>query len=335
MKILFDHSQPFCLAHGGFEVQIRQTKAGLERVGVTVEFMRWWDPTQTGDLIHYFGRPTAIYVELAQAKGMKVVIAELLTASGSRSRPALLAQKSLIRLARLGLPPQFIQRFSWDAFQLANAVVAGTQAEADLFSDIFGVAKQKIVRIENGVEDVFFDSAKVARGKWLLCTATITERKRVLELAQAAVQAQVPVWIIGKPYSEGDAYWKSFLRFAQKHPEYVRYEGAVGDRNQLAGAYRQARGFVLLSSMETLSLSSGEAAACECPLLLSDLPWARSAFPEGATFCPLLAPEQTATILRRFYDAAPTTALPRKPKTWADIGTELTSLYRSLLNNSV
>ena len=41
-------------------------------------------------------------------------------------------------------------------------------------------------------------------------------------------------------------------------------------------SYREARGFVLLSAMESLSLSALEAAACECPLFLSDLPWARS-----------------------------------------------------------
>src|SRR6185503_2412225 len=105
------------------------------------------------------------------------------------------------------------------------------------------------------------------RGRWLVCTAIITERKRVLELAQAALHAQTPIWIIGKPYSETDPYFQEFLALAKTHPEVIRYEGAISDRQRLAQIYREARGFVLLSKWESLSLSALEAAACGCPVL--------------------------------------------------------------------
>src|SRR5688572_4261871 len=85
MKVLFDHSSPFLLAHGGFQIQIEQTKAALDAIGVGVEYLRWWDATQTGDLIHFFGRPTAGYVEHAHGKGIKVVVSDLLTGLGSRN----------------------------------------------------------------------------------------------------------------------------------------------------------------------------------------------------------------------------------------------------------
>src|ERR1019366_772376 len=51
MKVLFHHFLPFSLAHGGEQVQIEQTKTALERAGVEVEFLRWWDAAkgdQTG-----------------------------------------------------------------------------------------------------------------------------------------------------------------------------------------------------------------------------------------------------------------------------------------------
>src|SRR4051812_87715 len=94
MRVLFDHPFPFALAHGGFQTQIEQTKLALESIGITVEHLRWWDDTQRGDIIHYFGRPFPGYIEAAHAKGIKVVIAELLTATGSRSRNALRVQKA-------------------------------------------------------------------------------------------------------------------------------------------------------------------------------------------------------------------------------------------------
>src|SRR5208283_223757 len=134
-----------------------------------------------------------------------------------------------------------------------------------------------------------------------VCTATLTERKRVLELAEAAVRAQTPVWIIGKAYAESDSYAQRFFALARQQPGIIHYEGAISDRARLAQIYRAARGFVLLSAMETRSLSAEEAAACECPLLLSDLPWARSTFGGHASYCPVVAPERTARFLRKFY----------------------------------
>ena len=52
MRVLFDHNEPFLLAHGGLQVQIEQTKAALEAAGLEAEYLRWWDDEQQGDLIH-------------------------------------------------------------------------------------------------------------------------------------------------------------------------------------------------------------------------------------------------------------------------------------------
>src|SRR6185369_10461274 len=115
--------------------------------------------------------------------------------------------------------------------------------------------------------------------------------------------ARIPVWIIGRAYSESDPYARRFFDLAKQNPEIIRYEGAIADRQRLAGIYREARGFVLLSAMESLSLSALEAAACGCPLLLSDLPWARSTFGKDASYCPIASTETTAEALEGFYEA--------------------------------
>ena len=54
--------------------------------------------------------------------------------------------------------------------------------------------------------------------------------RRVLELAQAAVAAQTPLWVIGKAYGESDDYAQRFLEIARHHPTLVRYRnpGASG-----------------------------------------------------------------------------------------------------------
>lgn len=334
MKVLLDHPSPFLLAHGGFQIQIEQTRAGLLAAGVDVDYLRWWDDSQQGDIIHYFGRPASSYLELVRRKRIRFVMGELLTGLGSRSQPARTVQFLLTRAAQLILPKEFTTRMGWDCYRNADACIANTEWERQLMINMFSAPPERVHQVPNGVEDHFFQSKQRKRGPWLVCTATITERKRVLELARAAIIAGTPVWIIGKPYSAEDPYAHEFMTVARQNPHIVRYEGAIGDRSKLADIYREARGFVLLSTMETLSLSSQEAAACECPLLLSDLPWARCSFHKGVQFCRIASPAATAQILRRFYDAAPSMPPPAKPLTWPQVGAKFAEIYRGICNTS-
>lgn len=330
MKVLLDHHLPFSLAHGGMPHQIIQMKTALESAGVEVEYLRWWETAQHGDIIHFFGRPAPDYVGFAHGLGCKVVLAELLNATGSRSRAQLAFQKMAIAVLRKMLPKTFATRLAWESYQLADACVALTPWEANLMIYLFDAPPERVHVVPNGVEEIFLNSSKAERGQWLVCTTTITERKRVLELARSAVHAQTPLWIIGKAYADTDAYAREFLTLARQHPQIIRYEGAVADRTQLARCYREARGFVLLSAMESLSLSALEAAACECPLLLSDLPWARGTFRENASYCPVASPERTAEFLKKFYAAAPMLPPPPRPATWAEIGRQLKTIYERL-----
>lgn len=334
MKILFDHPSPFLLAHGGFQTQIEQTKAGLTAAGIEVEYLRWWDDHQGCDVIHYFGRPTSSHLALAKKKGIKFVLAELLTGLGSRSSAARAVQRLVIGTAQRLVPNDFKARMGWDCYHLADACVALTPWERQLMIEMFAAAPEKVHCLPNGVESPFFAAAPCERGPWLVCTATITERKRIVELAEAAVLAETPLWIVGRPYSESDPYGCRFLGLARQHPKLIRYEGAIGDRMKMAAIYREARGFVLLSTMESLSLSALEAAACECPLLLSDLPWARCSFSQGVEFCPVTSPAATAPVLRQFYDNAPKMQTPLRPLTWLQVGEQLAGIYRSLFSTS-
>jgi len=331
MKVLINCGLPFALTHGGQQVQIERTQAALRSIGLEVEPVRWWDDKQTGDIIHYAGRMPAAQIELAHQKGIKVVMAELLTAPGSRTRVQLGLQRILNRSLEHLAPEHFIAAFNWKSYRLADACIALTDWEARLMTYLFGAPKERMHVVSNGVEEVFLQALPAERGPWLVCTATITERKRVLELAAAAVLAQTPVWIIGKAYAETDPYAQRFYSLARQHPKLIRFEGPIQDRAKLAQVYRAARGFVLLSAMESLSLSTLEAAACECPLLLSDLPWARSVFAGHATYCPTTAPGRTAAFLRRFYDQAQALKPPPKPPTWQGIARQLKEVYERLL----
>lgn len=335
MKILFDHPNPFLLAHGGFQIQIEQTKKALEGFGVEVEWLRWWDATQRGDIIHYFGRPSGSYIDFAHQKGIKVVMSELLTGLGSRSAAQRRLQKGLTTLSQKLLPSSFTAKLAWKAYRMADAIVALTPWEKQLMVEMFDASPDEVHVIPNGVEEVFFQRTpnkeiRTPRSDYLVCTATITERKKVVELAEAAILAKTPIWIIGTPYSEQDPYYLRFLEIVKESEGTVRYEGGISDRQRMAEIYRSARGFVLLSTMESLSLSALEAAASGCPLLLSDLPWARSAFADHARYCADSSLPGMTRALRAFYDL-PHHPVSLTPARWKDVATSLRDLYQEIL----
>ena len=332
MKVLFNCHVPFSLAHGGAQIQIEQTRRALELEGVVVEPLQWWEDTQRGDVLQHFGRLPAHILKLAQSKGMKVVVADLLTAMGSRPIWKIRLHRWMMLGVKKALPGQLISPLNWDTYPLADACTALTAWEAHLIRYLYDTPAGRVHVVPNGVEDVFFRAPAVQRGPWLICTATVTPRKRVLETAQAAVAARTPLWVLGRPYDERDAYGQEFEALAKAHPELVRYQGPMSDRQQLAEAYRSARGFVLLSTMESLSLSALEAAACETPLLLGDLPWASSVFGAKACYCSIRAgTDATATALRRFYDAAPTLPCPDRPMSWPEVARAYIEVYRKIL----
>jgi len=334
MKVLFAHADPFLLAHGGFQTQIEQTARALSGIGVNVEMLKWWDARQRGDLIHYFGRPHPDHIRMAHRAGIKYVFTELLTSQGSRADCRLAIQSMVGWIARSFAPRNLSEKIGWESYRTADAVVSLTDWEKGLMSKLYGADPEKIHIVPNGVEEVFFQSnprtVEIPAG--LICTATIAERKRVAELARAAVVSEVPLRIVGAPYSETAPYFHEFLDVVKKSGGIVRYSGPIDDRPALASAYRGALGFVLLSSMESQSLSALEAAAIGLPLLLSDLPWARETFGGAAQYCPVRADVNTiAVMLREFRDAAARLPRPSRPPSWIEVANLLKTVYSHAL----
>jgi glycosyltransferase involved in cell wall biosynthesis len=331
MKVLFNSFHPFRFVDGGAQLMIEQTRLALLQTGVEVEWLRWWDRRQDGDIVHQFARPSTSFFTEAQQSGFRVVVTDLISSTGARPRWQLGTYKLVGRLLRGVGVAHRLDAYWGGILTRADAVVASTEWEASLMRDIFGVPSEKVHVVTGAVLDVYLDSQPLERGPWLVSVGTIHAIKRMVELAEAALVAKTPLWVIGRPHGKGDAYSERFMKLAREHPNEIRYEGFV-PQERLVQAYREARGFVLLSHYETDSLAALEAAACECPLLLADLPWARTIRGDRASYCPPRASlVTTAGVLRKFYDAAPNLPRPPRPPSWAEVGRQLKGVYESLL----
>ncbi|MBT3293881.1 MAG: glycosyltransferase family 4 protein [Verrucomicrobia bacterium] len=330
MRVLFDTYLPFGFAHGGVQVRYEHTVKALTAIGVDASPLAWWHDTVAGDVIHYFGRPTAHYIAYARSKGLRVVFTDLMGALAARPRSVRRMQYLAMRGAQAVLPEMMLNRLAWEAFRRADACMAQTEAEADLMRRFMHAPPGKVHVIPNGVDAEFLAPSEGPREDALVCVAAIRPLKRVVEVGEAAVRAGVPMRFVGKPYAESDAYYLRFKSLVDRH-DTLHYDGPVSDRARLAAIYRQARGFVLLSRMESYSIASAEAAACGCPLLLSELPWARSVYGDNATYVRVGgAPSALADSLRTFHAQAPTLGPPPRPSSWTDVARKLLTVYEGV-----
>jgi glycosyltransferase involved in cell wall biosynthesis len=335
MKILFDASTPFMLAHGGAQVQIEQTKTALEKIGVSVENLRWWDEAQTGDILHYMGKPPAWLITLAQNKGWKFAATLLLTETCNRSEWELFTRRVCIRSVLASpIPRRLKQQLPWQAYRMCDEMIVGLEAERRVLEKVYGIKKERTSVVPLGLAESFLKSGLPPRTEGhLICTGTIGPSKNSIELAQLAIAAQVPILFVGKPFDFTGTYWEQFRKLIDG--KIVKHHPHVGAERELIDLLQRARGFVLMSRYENWSLAAHEAAGCGLPLLVPDQPWSRERFGDQASYFPKKGDSSAAAALRKFYDACPAMPSP-KPKlySWEDAARILRDIYTKMLNRS-
>ena len=336
VKILIDQHLPFMFGHGGASTQVERTKLGLERAGVEVEYLRWWDGGQTGDLIHFFGAPQPGYLAQARVVNLPVVVNTLFTDTCNRPMAKLKRQGRLVKTI-LSLPfgEGVKQQLAWRSYQQCALNIVGLEAERRVLDVVYGVPEERIAVVPLGLSETFLHRGPGQRTEpYLICTGTVTGRKNFVELAQMARAAQVPVLFVGKPYHPKDAYWLRFQELIDNR--WVRHRPHVESEVEMAGLLQSARGFVFMSNFENWCLSAHEAAACGLPLLVQDQNWSRERFGDQARYFPTIGvtPENTA-ILRKFYDDCPGLPAPRVPIfSWDEVGVRLKEVYGKLLQRT-
>ncbi|MBI3876792.1 MAG: glycosyltransferase family 4 protein [Verrucomicrobia bacterium] len=335
MKVLFDHPMPFALAHGGFQTQIEQTRAALAPLGVEVEWLRWWDTAQHGDLIHCFGTASVAYLQQARAMRVPVVMTTLFTETCNRSDARLAWQGRMVRtILKLPFGEGMKNHLPWRAFSSCARNVVGLEVEKKVLQLVYGVEDAAVSVVPLGLSEAFLRAGPGSRNEpHLVCTGTITPRKRTVELAELARAARVPILFVGKPYHESDPYWQRFRELVDG--QFVKHHPHVTGETEMIELLRAARGFVLMSAYENWCLSAHEAAACGLPLLVPDQKWSRERFGGEARYFTGDAARDDA-VLKKFHDACPKLPAPRvKLFSWLDAARQLKAVYEDVLKASL
>ncbi|MEI8291589.1 MAG: glycosyltransferase [Verrucomicrobiota bacterium] len=333
MKVLIDSPVPAALAHGGAQIQIEQTKAGLEAHGIEVEYLRWWDKAQRGDLIHYFGTASNSYLTIARNAGTPVIMTNLFTETCNRSQSRLTRQGWLIQAAlKFPVFHQVKNQLNWNTYRNASHNVVGLECEKFVLEKVYRVPSERISLVPLGLSESFLKAGSGHRNaNHLICTGTITERKCFVELAQMARAAEVPILFVGKPYHPDDPYWLRFKRLIDNR--WVTHQHHTDSEGEMTELLQAARGFVLMSQFENWCLSAHEAVACGLPTLVQDQNWSRERFGNQARYFQTIGySEENVRRLKQFHADAPNLAAPAiKLHSWVEISGELKKVYEQVL----
>lgn len=338
MKVLIDHfGPPFFLAHGGAQTQVIETTKGLQELGVEVEYARWWDGNQTGDIIHSFGVPNPTYLQFSKSKGIPLVNTTLFSATCNRPKWQLNTQGAIVTtlLKMPAFPPwgAIRSQLSWSSFNLCDLNMVGLNAEAEVLRRVYSVPDRKIGLVPLGLSRLFLEAGYGDRsGEYLITTGTITKQKRSLELARIAIAARVPICFVGKPYDSQSQYWHEFQSLIDgKHVKHIPHTDRMEDMIQLL---KGSRGYVHYSDFENWCFSAHEAIACGLPILVPDQVWSRELFEDQARYFASGNDRENTTRLKEFYETCPNLSTPKvKLNSWKDVGKILVEKYNRVLEN--
>jgi glycosyltransferase involved in cell wall biosynthesis len=188
------------------------------------------------------------------------------------------------------------RRLQREIVDLTDLFLPNSEPEMQrVFSD-FPKAKQKAhLVVPNAVDAELFGQkpslpGEISRFKdCILCVARIEGRKNQLNLVRAANRMRHPLVLVGKPAPNHHSYFRQIVK--ESGPN-IHILGPVSHED-LPCYYAAARVHALPSWMETPGLSSLEAGAMGCSLVVTEKGDTRDYFGEDAFYC---EPDSVASI---------------------------------------
>ena len=264
---------------GGGENQLVQTALHLETLGVPVRlFCPWTDRLETGRLLHLFGmsREGLELARVAKARGIPVVLSPI---CWYEPRALLALEQSFTRkiasLAAWGVRRITPSIPGWrrELLQASDMVLPNSPSEAGQLIRLFGVARDRIRVVPNGVAPaIALASPERFERQWgsdpfVLFVGRIEPRKNALGLIRALRGMNLPLVVIGEAPPRHQSYERECRR---EGAGFVSWLGRLDHRDPLlASAYAAARVFALPSWFETPGLAALEAALAGCAITIT------------------------------------------------------------------
>ncbi|MGA9121381.1 MAG: glycosyltransferase [Bacteroidota bacterium] len=292
MNVAYAGYQAISILHGGPNTQLRNTARHLAQYGVQVDFFDPWATFRPGDydLFHLFAANIGTYHLAREIHTLDLPLAVspiVYSAHSPRFISTALKAARMVQKFGLGFWTDYI--FTADICRWAGGVLPNSAAEGALVQQGFGVAKEKISVVPNGVDERFADGDPSLFRKtyglegFILNVGHIGHgRKNVLNLVRALGGIDHPAVIIGRiikgPY--GDAC----VREASKYKHIRLIDGLENSSPMLASAYAACDVFVLPSLFETPGIAALEAGLAGARIVITPYGGTREYFGDQAVY---------------------------------------------------
>ena len=368
MRVLFQARKDLLTSRGGDTVQLIATRRHLIQRGVEVDL----ESSATSDcslydVVHLFNltRPYDTFLQLENAKrqGKPVCLSTIywnmddlhLT---TRVPIWMLFARANMRILRylygfangkarhrylekrMMASPEAVKACQSRVVENADMLLPNSRAELDLLHcDLPSSRQIPFSIVHNGIDShVFSRSSEPSldfgqvrnRGQYILCAGRLEDRKNQVRLLRAMSTSDIPVVLVGGTQSS-----RSYA--AEVHRNAKPLDAILGEVSQkeLAGLYANARVHVLPSLYDTPGLSSLEAGAMGCNLVMSEIGCQHEYFGESVEYCNPHSEEDIMLAVKRAWERPwPNTKLAsfiRSNYTWEVAARQTHEAYKLLL----
>jgi glycosyltransferase involved in cell wall biosynthesis len=358
MKVAFITRSTLYTVFGGDTVQILETAKHLGQLGHQVAIFRSNEtiPYDEFDLLHFFNliRPADILYHIKRSHTPFVIT------------PILVDYTEYDKKYRKGFSGWLLRRFSsgeylkavsrwillkdtlpakeylWKGhsrsirqiLEKVKMILPNSIAEYEALESRYQVRKPYQV-VPNGIDEkLFFRDETMPKDETLVvCAARIEGIKNQINLIKALSNTQFTLVLIGEAGANQKTYYKECRKEASKN---IIFTGGLSQQ-EVAQYYKKAKVHVLASWFETCGLSSLEAAATGCNIVITDKGYTREYFGNQAFYC---NPEDLTSIYNAVAlaskaahaDGLPETIL--KKFTWKESAKKTMEAYEKVLSEN-
>ena len=347
-------------AKGGDTVQALQTAKNLIMNGVKVDVKLTHEPIEYSqyDLLHFFNitRPADILCHIKRSrkpfvvstilidyseydkhyrKGLAGMVFRFLSADGIEYLKAisrrLLGNDKLVSLPYIW---KGHRRSVIEILKQANLLLPNSDSEYKRLKQLYGCNGNYRI-IPNGIDPALFrfDQSIEKDPNLVLCVGRIEGIKNQLNLIKAINNGKYKLVIIGSPAHNQLSYYRSCREIAGPNISFIEYL----PQEELVSYYQKAKVHVLPSWFETTGLSSLEAAAMGCSIVITDKGDAREYFDTDAAYCGPASPESIYAAIEKAASLPFNTGLRSKiitRYTWQQATLRTVEAYETIINKT-
>ncbi|HHX40965.1 MAG TPA: glycosyltransferase family 4 protein [Armatimonadetes bacterium] len=331
MRVTFACPLHGYLYYGGAQVQADKTAEELANLGVEVEFLTPRTST-LGDLVHCFG-PYAQFeplTEVCESRGIPIVCSTIFY-----SEPKIRRLLSYWLRAHAPAGAHNTIRRLW---QRSSALLPNSEVEAEQVCTLFGIPRQRMHVVPNGVEGRFtkgdpnlFREKFGIREPFVLNIGRVEDRKNQHRLIQALKGTGLKLVLIGKEWHQ--EYSALCRREADGNVLFL--PPLAHDDPLLASAYAACRVFALPSLVETPGIVALEAGIAGARVITTPIGGGREYFGDHALYVnPYSVSDIRAKVLQAWNSAGDGEALQQhilRHFTWRRVAEKTLEVYERVL----